>query len=374
MAGSVIVFIIFLSILVLVHELGHFWVAKRAGIWVEEFGFGIPPRIFGKKIGETIYSINLLPFGGFVRLHGESTDENVTKPKRAFLGKSIKVRSAVVIAGVVMNFVLAILAFSSVYTFTGIPETVDTGEVNVMSVVEGSPASETSLSSGDVVKSVDGIEISSSQEFIDIIDDKKGSSVDLTVKKSTGEEEKITLTPRVDPPQGQGPIGVAISSSKVEYRFPPFWQRPFLGAFYGFQEAIFWGGAITGGFIQIIGNLFAGQVPRDIAGPAGLFVITSEAQQAGIIPLINLLGIISVNLAILNIVPFPALDGGRLLFIFIEKIFGKRIVPKVESAIHAVGLAVLVGLILLITIREVGLIRSYGFSGYIDYISSGQVQ
>mgnify|MGYP000095936386 CR=1 FL=1 len=117
MFWSIIVFLFVLSILVLVHEFGHYWVAKKNGIWVEEFGFGLPPRVWGKKVGETIYSINALPFGGFVRLHGEMTDDGVTKPKRAFLGKSLWVKTAVIVAGVVMNFILAIFAFGAVYFF-----------------------------------------------------------------------------------------------------------------------------------------------------------------------------------------------------------------------------------------------------------------
>ena len=119
---SILTFLIVLSVLILVHELGHFFVAKRAGIKVEEFGFGIPPRIIGKKIGETIYSINWFPFGGFVRLHGEQGEGVITQPKRSFLGKSKKTRASVVLAGVVMNFVLAIVAFAIVYSFSGIPK------------------------------------------------------------------------------------------------------------------------------------------------------------------------------------------------------------------------------------------------------------
>src|SRR3990167_9505540 len=127
MLGSILIFLLVLSILVLVHESGHFFVAKKNGIWVEEFGFGLPPRVIGKKIGETIYSINLFPFGGFVRLHGENEETGITKPKRAFLGKSKRVSFCVVVAGVVMNFILAVFAFAIVYSFSGIPR--ETGVV-----------------------------------------------------------------------------------------------------------------------------------------------------------------------------------------------------------------------------------------------------
>src|SRR3989344_3183337 len=125
MLGSILIFLLVLSILVLVHEFGHFWVARKNGVWVEEFGFGLPPRIWGKKIGETIYSINLFPFGGFVRLHGEQEEEGITNPKRAFLNKSKKARVAVVVAGVVMNFLLAIASFAIIYSFSGVPRDLD---------------------------------------------------------------------------------------------------------------------------------------------------------------------------------------------------------------------------------------------------------
>jgi len=130
MLSSILIFFVVLSILVIVHEFGHYYLAKKNGIWVEEFGFGLPPRIYGKKIGETVYSINLFPFGGFVRLHGEQEEEGITNPKRAFLNKSKKVRVAVVIAGVVMNFLLAVAAFAVIYSYSGVPR--DTGQIKVL--------------------------------------------------------------------------------------------------------------------------------------------------------------------------------------------------------------------------------------------------
>src|SRR3989337_4187087 len=138
MAGSILVFLLVLSILVRVHELGHFIVARKMGILVEEFGFGLPPRIIGKKIGETLYSINLLPFGGFVRLHGENTRDGVTKPKSAFINKSKKTRISVIVAGVIMNFIFAIVAFSVVYSFSGIPK--ESNKVKIVGVAPESPA------------------------------------------------------------------------------------------------------------------------------------------------------------------------------------------------------------------------------------------
>lgn len=363
---QIFVFLIVLSILVLVHEFGHFLVARKAGVWVEEFGFGLPPRVFGKKIGETIYSINLFPFGGFVKLHGENSEDTIADPKRAFLTRSPGVKTLIVIAGVVMNFVLSVVAFSVVYSISGIPR--DTGEVKVLEARDASPAAVSGIRPNDIVEKVDTHPITKNSEFIEYVDQNRGHEIQLEVRRD-GEEQPLTfkMTPRDNPPEGEGALGVVIVDSEIY--FPPWWQRPFVGAYYGIKEAIFWGGAVIFGFLSIITNLFSGIFPKDVAGPAGLFVITSEVAKTGILPLINWLGIISVNLAVLNIFPIPALDGGRLLFIFIEKIFGRRILPKVESWLHLAGLGILVLFLLSVTFREVLLIKNLGFQGYLEFLT-----
>ena len=352
MLGSILVFLLVLSILVLVHEFGHFWVARKNGIWVEEFGFGLPPRIFGKKIGETIYSINLFPFGGFVRLHGENDEREIVNPKRAFLTKSKKVRFAVVVAGVVMNFLLAVFAFAIIYSFSGIPR--DTALVKVIDIAPGSPAQSGGIVVGDIISRVDKTEINTVDEFIKKVEEKRGKRVEMETEKG-----KLTLTPRENPPEGEGPLGVVISTTEIY--FPPVWQRPFYGVYFGFKDALFWGKTVVVGFISIFENLFKGIVPKDVAGPVGIFAVTSEAAKIGILALVNFVGILSVNLAILNILPFPALDGGRLLFIGIEGVIGKKIIPKVEAAIHSVGMIILLFLLLAITAHDIRRLIAAGF-------------
>jgi regulator of sigma E protease len=361
---SVVTFIIVLSVLVIVHEAGHFFAARKNGVWVEEFGFGIPPRIFGKKIGETIYSLNLLPFGGFVRLHGENTEDGVTQKDRAFLFKNKRKRSVIILAGVFMNFVLAVSSFALVYSFTGIPR--ETQDVKVIEVRENSPAATAEISSDTIVRSVDGESVTSVDKFIELIDKNRGREVILSLEKD-GAIYQSTVTPREDPPEGEGSLGVVISTT--EMYFPPIWQRPFLGAYNGFKDAIFWGGIVIQGFVKLFTDLFGGVVPKDVAGPVGIFALTSEAAKFGILPLINFVGILSVNLAILNVLPFPALDGGRLLFIAIETLFGRKVVPRVEAAIHTVGMIILILLILAITASDIKkLISSGGISGYIESV------
>lgn len=363
---SIITFLVVLSILVLVHEAGHYYAARRAGILVEEFGFGLPPRIFGKKFGETLYSINLLPFGGFVRLHGENTDEEVTDPKRAFLNKSKKVRTSIILAGVFMNFVLAVVAFAITYSFLGIPR--NTQNVKVVEISKDSPAEVVGFQKDDVVRIVNGTEVKANDEFIALIEENKGSEVVIGYERAGIEGMSVVrVTPRENPPVGEGSLGVLISTA--ETYFPPIWQRPFYGVYYGFKDAYYWAGTILVGMKSLIVDLTKGAAPDDIAGPVGIYALTSQAASFGLLTLINFMGVLSVNLAVLNILPFPALDGGRLLFILIEGVFGRRVVPKVEAAIHTVGIIILLTLILAITAKDIQrLVVNGGVAGYIDSV------
>lgn len=368
MLGSILIFLLVLSILVIVHELGHFIMARRAGILVEEFGFGLPPRLFGKKIGETFYSINALPFGGFVRLHGEAPDEKAANPGRSFSAKSKKTRAGIVIAGVIMNLLLGIACFAIVYSSSGIPRV--TQEVKIVEVTAGSPAQVAGIVVGDVIKKVNGGDITSDSEFISLIESQKGKRIILDIQR--GEEKnvevkKITIIPREAPPEGEGPLGVVITDTEIYY--PPALARPFVGIYYGVKEAIFWGKTVVMGLVTVITSLFAGEVPKDLSGPVGIFAITSEAAKIGTIALINFIGILSINLAILNILPFPALDGGRLAFIALEGVLGRRVVPKVEAMAHTIGMIILLLLIFAITARDIQrLIVAGGITGFIESI------
>ncbi len=361
MITSILVFLIVLSILVIVHELGHFIMARRAGVKVEEFGFGLPPRIWGKQIGETLYSINALPFGGFVRLYGESDEESITEsPRRAFLNKKKSTRVSIIVAGVIMNFILAIIAFAIVYSFSGIPR--DTHKIKIVDISQDSPALTAGLVIGDIIKRVDGKDATSVSDFIKYVDTKRGKRVAIET-----ENKKVTIVPRETPPEDEGPLGVIITTTEIYY--PPVWQRPFYGIYYGFKDALFWGKNILLGLWGVVTGLTKGQVPEDISGPVGIFAVTSEVAKIGTLALINFIGILSVNLAILNILPFPALDGGRLLFIVIEGIIGRKVLPKIEATIHSIGMIVLLLLILAITIHDIQrLISAGGISGFINSI------
>lgn len=366
---SLIVFFVVLSILILIHEFGHFWTAKRFGVWVEEFGLGIPPKAWGKKIGETIYSVNWLPFGGFVRLHGEDPDTKLLKPERAFINKSKRKRSLIVVAGVIMNFLLSVVCFAFVYSVNGVPA--ETENVKVVEIVPDTPAEEAGIVAGDTISQVNGVLITSTKGFIDSINT-AGKEAELGILRGD-ELLSVVVFPRENPPEGQGSIGVVISTAGTYY--PPLWQRPFYGIYYGFKEAIFWGEMVIVGFITIFSSIFSGKTPEGIAGPVGIYAITSQAASYGIIPLINFIGILSINLAILNILPFPALDGGRLLFIIIEAIWGRRVLPKFETYIHMAGMAFLILLIIFITFGDIVRLSESGWDvqGFLEsFAGTGQ--
>lgn len=363
---SIAITVAVISLLILVHELGHFLAARKAGIWVEEFGFGIPPRLFGKKIGETIYSINLLPFGGFVRLHGENSEVDITKPKRAFLTQSKKVRASIVVAGVFMNFLLATAAFAIVYSFSGIPR--ETENVRVIQIAVESPAANSGIQVGDIVRSIEGEKIISNDGFIQALSGRENEELIFIIERE-GESEPLEMRaePRQNPPEGQGALGVVISTTETYY--PPILLRLIQGVYYGFKEAIFWTKIVVTGFVQIIIGLFRGEVPQEIAGPVGIYALTTQAASFGVLALINFMGILSVNLMILNILPFPALDGGRLVFIVIESFVGRKVLPRVENIIHAVGMAILLLLLLAVTYKDIRrLIEAGGISGFVETI------
>ncbi len=337
------------SLIIIIHELGHFLVAKKSGVLVEEFGLGLPPRIFGKKIGETLYSLNWLPIGGFVKLHGETAEDKVVYPERAFSNKSKKVKIAITLAGIIMNFVLAVFAFAIVYSFTGI----DTGivDVKILAVSNDTPAAASGVVSGDIVKKVGDTAISSVSEFKAELDKYKGKAV--VVEFLRGENlVSLKLTPRLNPPEGQGAIGVEIADVPEIY-FPPIWQRPFVGAWHGLKQSLALSKAVILGLGGAAKSVGQGKAPEHVVGAFGLVSLLIEFAKMGIIPLLNLIGIISINLAIINVLPIPPLDGSRVFITIVEAITRKKMTANLESKIYTAGFIFMIGLMLLVTAREI---------------------
>jgi regulator of sigma E protease len=368
----IIVFILTILILVVIHELGHFFAAKFFGIKVLEFGFGIPPKAWGKKWGETLISLNWLPFGGFVRLLGEDdTDKEALENKRSFASQKPWKKIIVVIAGVVMNLLLAWLIYYVVlslqnfqtkvplltnHKFVGVEQT-NEKIVVIGDVAPDSPAQKAGLERGDRITSINGEAVSSSEQLINKTRDHAGQVIKLVLEDvQTKEQRTIEVTPRVDPPAGQGALGVALGSFNVanlEYKTPL--QKAFSGPIHGYNLAIYSFDVLGNTLKTAINNKDLKPVSQNVAGPVGITSIVKDilSSKNPLLPYLDFMAALSLNLAVINILPFPGLDGGRLFFLIIEAITHKKTPAVIEKYVHTVGLALLIGLILLITASDI---------------------
>lgn len=396
---TIIVFIVTLGILVFVHELGHFFVARRNGIRAEEFGFGFPPRMFGfqkltgkKKKTEkddelitvskwrfiwgkrdtdeewenkenlsegTIYSINWIPLGGFVKIKGE--DGSDKKDKDSFAGKPAWVRIKVLGAGIVMNFVLAWFVIS-LGLFIGSPQAIEDNQIGknvkiqIAEVVPGTPAEKMGLKAGDEVIKCDppaGGDIPECQnnftgvgEIQNVINANKGQEITLEIKRG---KQILSLTgePRVDYLENQGALGISlVKTAVVSY---PWYEAIYKGLISVFN--LIW--LILTTFFDIIKDIVTGhKVSVDVSGPVGIAYLTKQVTDLGFSYILQFIALLSINLGIINGLPFPALDGGRILFILIEKIKGSPVSQKFEQLAHTLGFVALIALMILVTFRD----------------------
>ncbi len=374
---TIIVFIVILGVLVLVHEAGHFFVAKRNGVRSDEFGFGYPPRIFGiyksskgqrkfilgnkpadevKDRGKnTIYSINWIPIGGFVKIHGED-GENKKDPK-SFSNKSIWKRFKILFAGSGMNLVFGVL-FLAVALQLGLPQQVSdddpakNAKVQIASINKKSPAEEAGVKMGDIVLAVEmneeKIKIDKVGQLQEIIKKHKGSELTFVFQR-LGEKEILekSVYLRENYPEGQGSMGVMLArvAEKQYGFFQSFWIA--ISAAYSMIATILW-------FLgDLIVRIFSEKpVVADVAGPVGIAVLTGQMAKMGIAYLFNFAAILSINLAVINLFPLPALDGGRILFLLIEKIKGSPVSQRAEGIVHTIGFFVLMGLMVLVTVKD----------------------
>ena len=356
---GLIVFVIVLSFLVIIHELGHFITAKWSGMKVEEFGLGYPPKaktLFTDKAG-TEYTINWLPFGGFVRLYGEDgvADKKI-KGKSAFFDKPILQRLIVVLAGATVNFLFGVLAFGAIYSYVGIPTEFD--YIQVDGVSENSPAAEAGLGEGDKIVGYrvedELVEVSDVSEFIELISEYRGKTVALVLREVEYPIEVYVRTEE-EIPEGQGSMGVVISN--FGYVHYPVWQMPFRGMVVGTESAIEFGKLLVVALYDMGKDVVTmGKVPDEVAGPVGIVhaVQREGILEDGLLAIINFAAILSINLAIVNVLPFPALDGGRAMFLVVELVRGKRLEPKIERWFNTIGFLLLITLIVLVSIRDVG--------------------
>lgn len=344
---TIVLFIFVLLVCVLVHEWGHFIVAKKSGMLVEEFGFGIPPKLWSWKKGETEYSINALPIGGFVKIAGENGLETTVPKERQFESKSWYIKSLVLVAGVIMNFVLAVVLFAAAYTI-GLPGITNTGTPTVISVVDGSPVQTAQIAVGDTVTSmtVGGKDVSVlDTEAIHTAITESTGSVTITYVHA-GTPTTATLIPKES--EGNRMIGVSIEPIGVI-------KESFFSALgHAWTQSI----QLVADIFKTIGHLLSGLFTgegsvKGLMGPVGLAREVGTAATFGITYLLAFVATISLNLAVLNIMPFPALDGGRLIVVWGEALTGRKFSPAVVGIIHAAGFLLLLALMVILTVGDI---------------------
>jgi regulator of sigma E protease len=340
-----------LGILILVHEMGHFVAARLVGIRVEEFGMGLPPRLWGYKAKSgVIYSLNWIPFGGFVKMYGQDDmrpDGGAAEGSDSFTAKTAPQRAFVLVAGVVMNLLLAILIFMAIAIGQGRPGP-DT-EVVILSVVPNSPAAVAGWLPGDRIVAAGGQPLSSGDALRAITEKYVEQAMPVTIARN-GRQIATEVIPRANPPEGQGKTGTSLATQAIYERIP-LWRAPLEGVL-GARDAI---------TLQIDGlrQLFTGRVStNELAGPIGMAQLTGEIVQRSTLPLWvtlgNLAALLSLNLFILNLLPLPALDGGRLVFVILELLRGgRKIAPEREGMVHFVGLMLLLTLMFAIGFQDI---------------------
>jgi len=341
MLVTILIFLGILAVLILAHELGHFATAKAFGIKVEEFGLGFPPRLFGIQRGETLYSFNAVPLGGFTKMAGEE-DPNI---ERSLASKSVGTKVIVLSAGSIMNFLLPLLLFAIAFM---VPHNVLSGDVAVAEVAPQSPAATAGIEIGDIILSLNDEPVRSISDLHIYTQLNLGKEVNLALRHSDETVEEVRLIPRWKPPPEEGAMGVTVSmpDPTITRQSYPFWEAIPMGVSECIDTFVL--------FKNEILKWFIGATPVQLTGPVGIAQLTGEVARAGLSPLLLFAGFISINLGIINILPLPALDGGRIVFVLLGWVRrGKRISAKTEGLVHAIGFALLIAAIIAITYQDI---------------------
>ncbi len=317
-------------IVVVFHEFGHFIVAKTSGIKVHEFAIGMGPKLFKINKGDTDYTLRLLPIGGYVKMEGE--DEH-SDDLRSFSRKPIGIRMAVIAAGAIMNFILAIIVFS-IYSYSvGVPTT------TIDKVTEKLPAYEAGIRAGDTITSVDNYSVNSWEDIKKFINASDGKEIKVKVLRNE-RELNFTIKPIIEKNDNRLIIGIS----------PKMKKSILLSIKNGFENMIM----ILGLMFQFIFMLFKGKVGSgDISGPVGIVYLVGEAARSGFLYVLYIAGFISINLGFFNLLPIPALDGSRLVFLLIEFVRGKPVNPEREGFIHFIGFVFLILLMLVVAYKDI---------------------
>lgn len=374
---SVVLFFLILGLLVLIHEFGHFIVAKKSGVRVEEFGFGFPPRLWGKKIGDTIYSINAIPLGGFVKLFGEEYEEVAGRKKspEAFVYKKPWIKTLIILAGVIMNAALGVTIYYSLLSFNAFQSEplpllkpyqfrfgTQEGRVIATNISKDSPAEKAGIKVEDIVQryrigTSPWTQITSSSVLINIIKSSPGISVSLDLENvKNGSKKIVSLIPVYYPELKRAIIGVNLLDTVVlKYQTPK--QRLFSGFMHSYNILAYNYSTIGDLFKIAVKEKSLEPVSHTVSGPIGIFSIVDELVKTSgeklVKNVLNIMAILSLSLAAMNVLPLPALDGGRLVFIIYEWVTGRPIHKKIEQYINLGGFVLLIGLGILVSINDV---------------------
>lgn len=333
---TILLAVIMIGVLVFAHELGHFLAAKASGIMVLEFAVGMGPILLSRQVGETRYSIRLLPIGGFARMAGEDLDEenNQIPDNRRYDKKPLLARAFVSVAGPLTNFLLAIVVFAVVFMFMGVPS----NQPIVGALSPDWPAAQAGMLVGDRIVSIAGSPVESWQDIQQLIGQQGGQESTIVVERS-GQLTSIQVTPRTDEQTGQVLVGIGPKSDRFSF---------FGSIRLGWQETIWF----TQQIISILVNMVTGKIPAEGAGPIGMIVMVGQVAQTGLVNLLTFAAIISIQLGLFNLLPIPALDGSRLIFFALEAIRGKPVDPEKESFVHFLGFILLMVFMVLITFKD----------------------
>lgn len=340
---TLIYFIIVLGVTVFIHELGHFIFAKKAGIYVYEFSLGMGPRLFKfkRKKDETEYSIRLFPIGGFVSMAGEDVevDKNIPEEKQMY-NKTWLQRFLTVIAGVMFNFLLAIILLFVVALNTGAPQ----NKNYISEVSKGYPIENTNIKKGDQILKVNNKKVKSQDMLTLALAINNGKEIKLTVLHENNEKEVINVKPKLEKVDKEEVYRYGIVlENKIERGIIPSIKYAFTKTFNLIEQ-----------MFMIIFYLITGKLSlNSLSGPVGIYNIVGESAKAGLISIIYLIAYLCINVGFINLIPIPAFDGGRALFLIIEKIRGKKVNPKIENTIHSIGLILLMILMVFITFNDI---------------------
>lgn len=363
---TVIVFIIVLAVLIFIHELGHFLVAKWNGIRVDEFKIGFGPKLIWKKYGETTYGLNLIPFGGYVKIHGENPDESSDEDsERSIVNKNKIQQILVLVAGVVFNFIFAWIIYSVAYT-SGVNTTalqhekyskyISEQKISILQISKNSPAMRAGLKVGDVlvpekiIKIPENMTLSPEEKIAKIqeyINNGKGENISLVYKRNN-DEYTVSVEPISGLVKDRYAIGIAMGNV-VSMKLPPH-----LAIYEGGKYTLYMIRETAVGLYDFVSNIFIGKADLSlVTGPVGIAGIVGDAANMGFIYLAMITAIISINLGVINLIPFPALDGGRVLFVIIEVIIRRKVPAKFFNIVNTVGFVLLMILMVVVTYRDI---------------------